>query len=75
MVAIFIVFLSLLFSHSSGNIAFTQIGLALLEAIDHSVTVHPFNSTFLKIQGDTFYGTNNCSQDVIGCHWHKIWIS
>lgn len=44
---------------SSGNINFTQIGLALLEAIDHSVTAHPFNSTFLKIQGDTFYENEN----------------
>ena len=41
---------------SAGNINFNHIGTALLEAIDHSVTANPFNPTFLKTQGDTFYG-------------------
>jgi hypothetical protein len=40
----------------ASSIEFPQIGLAWLEVIDHSVTVHPFNPTFLKTQGDTFYG-------------------
>lgn len=44
---------------SSGNIEFTQIGLALLETIDYSVATHPFNAAFLKIQGDTFYENEN----------------
>lgn len=44
---------------SAGNINFNHIGTALLEAIDHSVTANPFNPTFLKTQGDTFYENEN----------------
>ncbi|CAB3992343.1 Hypothetical predicted protein [Paramuricea clavata] len=44
---------------SASSIEFPQIGLAWLEVIDHSVTVHPFNPAFLKTQGDTFYENEN----------------
>ncbi|XP_028392786.1 integrator complex subunit 8-like isoform X5 [Dendronephthya gigantea] len=44
---------------SSSSIEFPQIRQALLEVIDHSVAVHPFNPTFLKTQGDTFYEKEN----------------
>ena len=44
---------------SASSIEFPQIGLAWLEVVDHSVTVHPFNPNFLKTQGDTFYENEN----------------
>ena len=50
----------LLFLFRTSHIEFPQIGLALLEVIDHGVTIHPFNASFLKTQGDTFYGKIKC---------------
>ena len=52
----------------ASSIEFPQIGLAWLEVVDHSVTVHPFNPNFLKTQGDTFYGKLQFYPSVQGMH-------